>query len=690
MKHHPVLSLLATGSADHGVRLWDSSKAYCTHNLRGVHGALITVLQFHPNPQVLQLASAAEDGTIAIWDLLESRVMRAIKGAHVSAVTALDISSDGEWLLSAGRDKIVNIWFLADKSSKPRYTVAVLESVEDACFIGDGVARFLTVGEGGRVKIWDPHSASCLQKSDALVPSGHLITQARKLGSSHLMITTSDLLVYILNAHTLATERLLAGHHGEVTDAAVGTNQRFLALGTNSPEIRLYSGALLQEQQIDSADEAAASLLHCSMLKGHKEAVVALASSQDYLLSGSRDHSAILWKLNNANDADGEGQVGAQLSAASSTTLSGHTDAVSAVALCSSKRGVFAATAGADTTLKLWSVEDNPKKDLLRATVMWTIKAHDKDINCVVFTPNAKHLVTASQDKTLKVWNPDDGSLLGTLSGHRRGVWHCAVSPAEQLLASASADKTIKLWSLAEKKCLRTLEGHSNSVLRIQFSRDGHRLVSADSDGIIRVWDVRRGECLSVIDAHNERVWAMILCENDLLVTGDAGGTVKIWRDVSEEETLSRQEQRNRLILDEQKLSNMILRKDFENAALLAIQLEQPQRLLQLLGQIVDGRPAAEGTALLASLMSRFDRDSIGKLVCWVRDWNTSLKRAYVAQLVLNVLLRNALRSADHMDPTTIQILSAHIQPYTEKHFEKVDELLIESNLVDFIVEKIK
>lgn len=688
MKHHPVLSLLATGSADHGVRLWDSSKAYCTHNLRGVHGALITVLQFHPNPQVLQLASAAEDGTIAIWDLLESRAIRAIKGAHVSAVTALDISSDGEWLLSAGRDRIVNIWSLADKSSKPRYTVAVLESVEDACFVGDGAARFLTVGEGGRVKIWDPHSASCLQKSDALVPSGHLITQARKLGPSHLMVTTSDLLVYLLNAHTLTTERLLAGHHGEVTDAAVGPNRRFLALGTNSPEIRLYSGTLLQQADpiIDGDADESAALLHCRMLKGHKEAVVALASSQDYLLSGSRDHSAILWKLGTATD---ENSAGDQLAVASSITLSGHTDVVSAVALCSSKRGVLAATAGADMTLKLWSVEDNPKKDLMRATVVWTIKAHDKDINCVAFTPNAKYIITASQDKTLKVWHPDDGSLLGTLSGHRRGVWHCTVSPVEQLLASASADKTIKLWSLAEKKCLRTLEGHSNSVLRIQFSRDGHRLISADSDGIIRIWDVRRGECLSVIDAHNERVWAMILCDNDLLVTGDASGTVKIWRDVSEEEALSRQEQRKRLILDEQKLSNMILRKDFENAALLAIQLEQPQRLLQLLGQIVDGRPVSEGTALLAGLMGRFDRDSMGKLVCWVRDWNTSLKRAYVAQLVLNVLLRNTLLS-DTMDATMTQILSAHIQPYTEKHFEKVDELLIESNLVDFIVEKIK
>ena len=59
------------------------------------------------------------------------------------------------------------------------------------------------------------------------------------------------------------------------------------------------------------------------------------------------------------------------------------------------------------------------------------------------------------------------------LRGHKRGVWAVEFAPLDRALLSASGDKTIKLWSLADGSCLRTLEGHTASVLRATFATAG-------------------------------------------------------------------------------------------------------------------------------------------------------------------------------------------------------------------------
>lgn len=659
MSHHAVSPLLATGSADHSVRVWDSEKAYCTHHLKGVHGAVLTAVLFHPDPAVMQLFSASEDGSVAVWDLHESRVVRSLKGAHFSTVTSLAVSRDGRLLLSVGRDKIVNLWRLGQNTSAPARTIAALESLESAAFISSTL--FYTAGEAGEVKLWDAESGRCVGTSAKLASNGHHITQAKFLAdSAEIAVVTSDLLVYILRAADLSTARLLVGHHGEITDAALGgAGDALLAISTNGPEIRVY------DRTLDN--------MQCSLLAGHTEAVISMASSTDYLVAGSRDHTATVWKL-----VDRAYQK--------TSTLLGHTDVVSAVAVSQRKTAAAAAATGsADMTLKAWSIDGHG-----RASARWTVKAHEKDINSIVITPNDKYILSASQDKTAKIWRMDDGQLVGTLKGHKRGVWSVAVSPVAQLAATASADRTIKLWSLSDHACTRTLEGHANSVLKVLFIRQGQQLLSAGSDGLVKVWDVQRGECISTLDAHPDRIWSMIVGdEGRLLFTGDASGTLKVWRDVTDEQVAASLAKRDETIIKEQQLANMVLRKDFCNAVLLAMQLEQPQRMYALIGQIVDGRECREAVGVVSSMLATFSREHLVLLLSYVRDWNTSLKRAYVAQLVLHALLKLGIGIGNGNGNGSRDVL-AQIQPYTERHFDKIDELLTGSYLIDFVVRKIK
>jgi WD40 repeat protein len=70
--------------------------------------------------------------------------------------------------------------------------------------------------------------------------------------------------------------------------------------------------------------------------------------------------------------------------------------------------------------------------------------------------------VSASEDKTIKVWDLDSGRALRTLEGHSDGVNEVTVTADGQCAVSESVDKTVKFWDLETGRGLRTLEGRSH------------------------------------------------------------------------------------------------------------------------------------------------------------------------------------------------------------------------------------
>ena len=78
---------------------------------------------------------------------------------------------------------------------------------------------------------------------------------------------------------------------------------------------------------------------------------------------------------------------------------------------------------------------------------MQTLKGHTDLVNCLVVLPNG-NLGSGSDDKTIKIWNINNGSVLKTFTGHSNWVTTLAVLANNISLASGSADKTIRFWNL--------------------------------------------------------------------------------------------------------------------------------------------------------------------------------------------------------------------------------------------------
>lgn len=199
-----------------------------------------------------------------------------------------------------------------------------------------------------------------------------------------------------------------------------------------------------------------------------------------------------------------------------------HRRAVSCVSFApaspeSSLSNVTCCSGSADGTVKLWDIsaamiadaparppEDgnnsaSPNRMISAAN---TLVGHSRGINDVAWSSvTAEYIATASDDRTLRLWDVATGDALIEFRGHTNFVFSIGFNPHSNLLVSGSFDETVKLWDVRTGNCLNTIPAHSDPVTSVQFNRDGTCIASASHDGLIRIWDTATGECLKTIFA---------------------------------------------------------------------------------------------------------------------------------------------------------------------------------------------
>jgi WD40 repeat protein len=206
-------------------------------------------------------------------------------------------------------------------------------------------------------------------------------------------------------------------------------------------------------------------------------------------------------------------------------TLIGHSDCVNGVAL--SADGRLAVSASSDKTLKVWDVATGHE--------LRTLVGHSERVNGVALSADGRLAVSASQDKTLKVWDVATGRELRTLTGHSGSVGDVALSADGRLAVSASSDNTIKVWDVVTGHELRMLQEHTYNVKRVALSADGRLAVSAaGTDNTLDVWDVATGRILHTLKEYKKAVTARSITGLALSADGRLAAfagvkTLKVW-----------------------------------------------------------------------------------------------------------------------------------------------------------------
>ncbi|EDR06816.1 uncharacterized protein LACBIDRAFT_299706 [Laccaria bicolor S238N-H82] len=204
--------------------------------------------------------------------------------------------------------------------------------------------------------------------------------------------------------------------------------------------------------------------------------------------------------------------------------LVGHDSLVTSVAFSPDGRHIVSGSG--DKTVRVWDAQTGQ-------SVMDPLKGHDGRVTSVAFSPNGRHIVSGSGDKTVRVWDAQTGqSVMDPLKGHDDYVTSVAFSPDGRHIVSGSRDKTVRVWDAQTgQSVMDPLKGHDSWVSSVAFSPDGRHIVSGSHDKTVRVWDAQTGQ--SVMDplkGHDDYVTSVAFSPDGRhIVSGSGDKTVRVW-----------------------------------------------------------------------------------------------------------------------------------------------------------------
>ncbi|CCK68608.1 Mdv1p KNAG_0B01610 [Huiozyma naganishii CBS 8797] len=167
------------------------------------------------------------------------------------------------------------------------------------------------------------------------------------------------------------------------------------------------------------------------------------------------------------------------------------------------------ATGSRDATLKIWNVSQAVQSygidpDTVADSCIFSFQEHSDEVTALSI--NFNHLLSGSQDRTVRQWDMNTGKCVQTLDvSFVNALSHSLVTTLDPpvvgalksydvALATGTKDGMVRLWDLRTGEIVRTLKGHTGAISCLKF--DLHNLITGSLDNSVRVWDLRSGSTL--------------------------------------------------------------------------------------------------------------------------------------------------------------------------------------------------
>jgi eukaryotic-like serine/threonine-protein kinase len=242
-------------------------------------------------------------------------------------------------------------------------------------------------------------------------------------------------------------------------------------------------------------------------------------------------------------------------------SLKGHTDSVRAVAFSGSGRQL--ASAGSDSTVRLWSTEPwqieavlpagkqitaaayRPRTSTLAlgcrdgSVQLWDaaakikfgdLRAHGDPVETLAFSADGARLLSGAQDRTAKVWNADSGALLASLEPHQESVVGAEFSPDGRWIVTVARDGLVRLWHASDYVLAQVLTAHRMEAYDAVFTGGGAGLLTCGAERNVRHWELAANRTTTAFRGHKGIVFSVAFSpDGRVLASGGIDNTVRIW-----------------------------------------------------------------------------------------------------------------------------------------------------------------
>ncbi len=478
------------------------------------------------NPNANRVAVAGYYGYLALFKQNERKLFKRLEG-HTDHIFTIGFHPNGLWLISAGADKRIIFW---SASTGEKLKTWIADDAVQALAISPTGEYLATGGKDNNVTLWDIKTAEKVRTfighnkaiSDgglAFDPTGKWLASGSHDNTVYIWDIKTGNVVEHLTAHMDTVEKLVFSPDGSLL-ATASSDSTVLLWEINSDQFKIkYS------------------------LQDHKDKVYALnfIANGKRLVSAGKDKTLRIW--------DTESGVILRILQEPVGTIND---------IASYKNKIY--TASTNKRVRRWDANLSPKQKIINRLagkpvsvaitpenryvavgfnsgllqlyefttfkLLWQQKqAHQKRITRLAFNSKGNLLVSASFDKTAKLWQIKQDNLIEqkVFYGHKRAIYSVSISPNDKYIATAGADGKIGLFDMQGKAYFYKKAHEGKRIFAIAFNNKSTQLLSGGEDNYMRLWKLYDNKPLQSV---NEKQWIMDVnfSPNDKLIANVGQG----------------------------------------------------------------------------------------------------------------------------------------------------------------------
>ena len=524
---------------------WAQDRTEIVTAFKGHDGGVYSVA-FTPDQKLL--ATGSLDNSVALWDVATGKLFKQFAGptGHTKQVFAVAVSPDGSMLASGSGDNTLKLWDVP--LNAPVKTQPMPDAVRRLALSPDGLKLALAL-PGGKITIVSVADFKELAKFDG--PAVSKLTWTAN--GQNLIAGCEDGSLRMINVAKNETT-VVGAHRGPVLQVLTPGGIVVSAGGDGTLRTWTLATAITKSLPPGSPVVAAAFLgdsvvlggadrnLRFVQLSTQKEKVVAAASADIVAVANNAQQIAAATsdgRLSIWNVADGK--------------VLGQTFAGPVEAIAFTPQNQLATT-GPDGLVRFWSLPlvsaksaANPAEVVLASATptgklvtaggdrivrvfemgKMTLEKQFPAQAAAITALSATPLVTGGADGVLRHWDPATGKESAMILAHAGPVTSIAV--LGQYLASTGADGTVKAWSLPPVPAKAM--AHADAVTHALLTRDGGRIVTASADRALTVWNLATAAIERSLPKPDAPVTALAQSlDGQTIAAASADKAIHLWR----------------------------------------------------------------------------------------------------------------------------------------------------------------